>query len=323
MSNKLKKIIIFLLKIFQYILFPLMILVFFILRVMRLAGYENFKFTKNIFFFTGVIPIIDHYYDPFCRKKILNYRNSRKSISAIDLNIDEQFEIIKNFKYQDELLKLPFKGTNKNSYYYNNENFTAGDAEYYYSLIRYIKPGKIIEIGSGYSTLLTMEAIKMNKNENKNYNCQLTCIEPFEFKWLKSRGVNFIEDMVENVDVEVFKSLERNDILFVDSSHIIKPNGDLLYIFMEIIPNLNSGVFIHFHDIFTPRDYLEFWVKDKILFWNEQYLLEAFLSYNKDFKIISSLNYLKHNYWDSIKEYFPVLSEHFDKEPGSFWIIKK
>ena len=163
----------------------------------------------------------------------------------------------------------------------------------------------------------------MNKCEDTNYNCKLTCIEPYEFKWLKNKEVNFIENIVENIDINLFRSLNYNDILFIDSSHIIKPDGDLLFIFMNILPILNSGVYIHFHDIFTPRDYPVFWVKDKILLWNEQYLLESFLSYNNKYQVTCSLNFLKNNYWQNIKNYFPILSEHPDTEPGSFWILKK
>ncbi|MCX7736698.1 MAG: class I SAM-dependent methyltransferase [Candidatus Kapabacteria bacterium] len=289
---------------------------------MRLAGYENFKFTKKLFFLSGVLPIIDYYYEPFSREKTKTYKNEKREIKPIDYNIEEQLELIKNFHFQDELLKLPREQINKDIYFYNNDNFTAGDADYYYSLIRYLKPKRIIEVGSGFSTLLALEAIKINQIENNAYNCQLTCIEPYEFKWLKNKNVNFIESLVENVELDVFKTLESNDILFVDSSHIIKPKGDLLYIFMDILPVLKSGVFIHFHDIFSPWDYPQHWIREKLLFWNEQYLLEAFLSHNKDYKVVCSLNFLKNNYWDNIKNYLPVLNEYPNKEPGSFWIIK-
>ena len=323
MSNNLKKLVIISLKIIQYIFSPIILLVLLILKLMRLAGYENFKFLRQLFFLTGVLPISDHYYDPFSRNKIKNYKNHKRNINFIDFNIDFQLDFIKNFSYQNELKEFPYNKTEDKLFYYNNPNFVAGDAEFYYSLIRMVKPKNIIEIGAGFSTLIAIEAIKMNKDEDANYDCNLICIEPYEFKWLKNEEVNFIEKIVENVEINLFQSLSHNDILFVDSSHIIKPEGDLLFIFMKILPVLNSGVYIHFHDIFLPADYPDFWVKDKILLWNEQYLLESFLSYNNDYKLICSLNHLKNDYWDSIKNYFPVLSEHSETEPGSFWILKK
>lgn len=322
MTTILKKVVIFLLKIIQFIFSPIFFLTLIIFRVMRLAGYENFKFTKKLFFLSGVLPITDYCYEPFSKEKIKFYKNEKREIKSFDYNIEEQLEMIKNFHYQEELLKLPREKINIHTYFYNNDNFTAGDADYYYSLIRYLKPKRIIEIGSGFSTLLALEAIKINQIEKNDYYCQLTCIEPYEFKWLKNKNVNFIESLVENVELDVFKTLESNDILFIDSSHIIKPKGDLLYIFMGILPVLKSGVFIHFHDIFSPWDYPEHWIRDKLLFWNEQYLLEVFLSHNKNYKVICSLNFLKNNYWDYIKNYLPVLNEYPNKEPGSFWIIK-
>lgn len=323
MINKIKKMVIFSLKIIQYVFSPFFILILLILKLMRLAGYDNFKFTSKMFFLIGVLPIADYYYDPFSKIKIKNYKNTERDISSIDFNIKFQLDFFKNFSYQKELKEIPYNKTENKQFYYNNPNFTAGDAEYYYSLIRFVKPKNIIEIGAGFSTLVAIESIKMNKCEDTNYNCKLTCIEPYEFKWLKNKEVNFIENIVENIDINLFRSLNYNDILFIDSSHIIKPDGDLLFIFMNILPILNSGVYIHFHDIFTPRDYPDFWVKDKILLWNEQYLLESFLSYNNKYQVTCSLNFLKNNYWQNIKNYFPILSEHPDTEPGSFWILKK
>jgi len=108
--------------------------------------------------------------------------------------------------------------------------------------------------------------------------------------WLKDIGVELIREKVENIELDFFQQLEENDILFIDSSHIIRAQGDVLYEFLEILPSLKIGVFIHIHDIFKPRDYPNHWLLDKHLLWNEQYLLEAFLSNNSDFKIIGSLN---------------------------------
>lgn len=323
MKKIIKKIVIIFLQITQFIFVPVSILFLLLFKLMRIAGYEKFKFAKKIFLMTGVFPIIDHYYEPLSKGKVTGYKVRQRNLMAIDFNEQEQIDFLNNFHYQDELIKIPFKKEKEQGFFYDNINFPPGDSEYYYSLIRHLKPEKIIEIGSGFSTLLALESLNKNKEENENYSCHFTCIEPYEFKWLKNKGVMFIESIVEDVNPKVFQTLKKNDIIFIDSSHIIKPDGDLLYIFMEILPALNSGVFIHFHDIFTPRDYPEFWMKEKILFWNEQYMLESFLSYNEKFKVIGSLNYLKHFHRDRIMHFFPVLSKNPDREPGSFWIIKK
>jgi len=189
-------------------------------------------------------------------------------------------------------------------------------------MIRHFKPGRIIEIGSSYSTLMAKEAIESNTRENSLYNCEQICIEPYEMPWLEKTGVQVIRKLVEDVDVSFFSSLQNNDILFIDSSHIIRPQGDVLYEFLQILPSLNPGVVIHIHDIFSPKDYTKKHIVDDVLFWNEQYLLEAFLSCNSDFAIIGALNYLKTHFPDKLNAKMPVLRNHPDHVPGSFWIKK-
>jgi hypothetical protein len=100
--------------------------------------------------------------------------------------------------------------------------------------------------------------------------------------WLDRVDVELVRARVEDVDISVFKALKENDILFIDSSHVIRPRGDVLREILQIIPSLNKGVIVHLHDIFSARDYLAEWIYRDIKFWNEQYLLEAFLTSNKE-----------------------------------------
>ncbi|MDR2358391.1 MAG: class I SAM-dependent methyltransferase, partial [Prevotellaceae bacterium] len=124
----------------------------------------------------------------------------------------------------------------------------------------------------------------------------------------------------EDVGVDFFRQLEANDILFIDSSHVIRPQGDVLFEYLELLPTLTRGVIVHIHDIFSPRDYLAHWVISEVRLWNEQYLLEAFLSFNSTWKILGALNFLHHNHYDLLKEKCPKLTP--DTEPGSFYIVK-
>ena len=107
---------------------------------------------------------------------------------------------------------------------------------------------------------------------------------------------------------------------------MIRPQGDVLFEYLELLPTLNSGVIIHIHDIFTPKDYLDEWLEASF-FWNEQYLLEAFLTNNKNFRIIGATNYLMHKYYDYFSAKCPILKkqkkEGIKREPGSFWMIKE
>jgi hypothetical protein len=123
------------------------------------------------------------------------------------------------------------------------------------------------------------------------------------------------------MDRAVFDSLGENDILFIDSSHIIRPQGDVLLAYQEILPLLRPGVIVHIHDIFTPFDYPREWVVNKRLFWNEQYLVEAFLTMNRQYEILIALHYLWKEHLNAFVSKFPNVTEE-NALPCSLWIRK-
>ncbi len=222
----------------------------------------------------------------------------------------------------EELKKFPLEKRKDTEYYYNNNMYASGDSEYLYNMIRLFKPKKIIEIGSGNSTLMVINAIHENKIESTEYQCQHICIEPYEQPWLEKVDVELKRNKVEELDLSFFNILEENDILFIDSSHVIRPQGDVLFEILEILPILNPGVIIHIHDIFTPKDYLDEWIYQDKKLWNEQYLLEAFLSFNTNFEIIGAVNYLSHHHREVFGEKCPVFKSQPSREPGAFWFRK-
>lgn len=310
-------------KIWEIILFPQILFSSYLLLAIRKIGVYRMPLSKKIFFRIGVFPIREHYYEPSFNPKNLKYSlDEDRKLTGIDMNHDEQKNILKSFNYQDELKTIPFQKSEDLDYYYNNGSFESPDSEYLYSLIRKIKPSRVIEIGSGHSTLMMLNAIKKNKEEDQSYQCEVICIEPYEMPWLEKTGVTVIRKLVENVELDFFKKLQENDILFIDSSHVIRPQGDVLFEYLEILPVLNKGVYIHVHDIFTPKDYLHRWVVDQVRLWNEQYLLEAFLSFNNSFKITGALNYLYHHEKEMFMEKFPMAQTLKTPEPKSFYFKK-
>jgi predicted O-methyltransferase YrrM len=303
------------------LLLPLVYLAAFLLKLVRKAGVTNMPLCKTAFMNVGVFPILNHYYEPLFDSRDLSHPLSQsRDLPGIDWNDDEQLKILDAFKFNDELEKIPVKAVNELTFYINNPAFASGDAEYFYNLIRLKKPSKIFEIGSGYSTLLAMQAIRKNLEENPSYACKHVCVEPYEMPWLEKTGVMVIRERVERVEKALFLELSENDILFIDSSHIIRPQGDVLYEYLELLPNLKKGVIVHIHDIFSPHDYLKQWIVDEVKFWNEQYLLEAFLTGNHEWKVIGALNYLHHSQYDKLKQKCPFLTK--EREPGSFYIQK-
>src|SRR5204863_6003964 len=135
-----------------------------------------------------------------------------------DLNVAGQLELLSRFRFQDELVRFPLRQTNDHKYFYQNSMFGVGDAEFLYSLVRLIKPRRVIEIGGGFSTLMILNATRKNRNEEPDYECLHTCIEPYENPWLEQVGVTLLRQRLEEFPLTSFESLERNDILFIDSS---------------------------------------------------------------------------------------------------------
>ncbi|MBL7790353.1 MAG: class I SAM-dependent methyltransferase [Chitinophagales bacterium] len=286
---------------------------------LRNQRIENFPNTRNLFVRLGVFPIIDHYYDPLFQKKYLHKSSSEPRSLYIDWNAEFQLQWLDELDYKHEVTDIP--KTANEGFYYNNASFGSGDAEYWYSMIRRCKPKRVIEVGCGYSTHLTQLAIQKNKKENPDFHCEHICIEPFERPWLENLGQKVYRERLELLDLSLFDTLESGDILFIDSSHVIRPQGDVITYFLHILPRLKSGVIVHFHDIFTPFDYPESWILEEVRLFGEQYMLEVFLSNNSEWEIIGALNYLKHFYFYELKKVCPIMDEN--REPGSFYIRKK
>lgn len=299
---------------------PLTLLSVWWLKKVRVRN--NMPVTEWIYSRLGLLPVTDTYYNPLVnpRKHLKHSLRDDRTLPGIDMNADGQLAILGSFKYNDELRSIPMDFSDETKFYYNNPSYAPGDSEFLYSIVRHLKPKRILEIGSGNSTLMVRNALAVNAKENAP--CEHICIEPYEMPWLEKLGIKIERKRVEDIPLTYFKTLQAGDILFIDSSHVIRPQGDVLFEYLELLPTLNSGVVVHVHDIFTPKDYLDDWIFEHRL-WNEQYLLEAFLCYNRDFEVIGSLNYLYHHHKQAMEAKFPILASKGQGEPGSFWLRKK
>jgi Methyltransferase domain len=283
---------------------------------------SKLPFCVSIFDRFNVYPIRHHYHSPLVYESDLRESLVKpRVIRGLDLNDSAQLDILKNFNFREELLEIPYIASSPLSFGYKNNAFGVGDAEYLYNMIRQFKPKQLLEIGCGQSTLMAQLAIEANRRDDTSYKCRHICVEPFEQSWLEQLGVTVYRTKIENLDSAIVSDLHKNDILFIDSSHVIRPQGDVLYEYLNIVGQLNTGVLAHVHDVFTPHDYPEEWVINDRRLWNEQYLLEAFLCFNKSFRIIGALNYLWHNYRHLMTHACPVLSQK-GGEPGSFWFTR-
>ena len=295
-----------------------------LLKAIRGVGVHRLPRTRAVLDRVGVLPIRDHYYEPLTRPdRLRRTLQSERLLPGIDFNEAGQLALLRQFDYSAELTAFPLEAAGPVEFYYRNGSFASGDAEMLYSMIRHFKPARVIEIGSGVSTLLVRSAIEANRREMTTYACRHVCIEPYEAPWLESTGAEVIRELVERLDPSMFLELDRNDVLFIDSSHMIRPQGDVLFEVLELLPQLRPGVFVHFHDIFTPRDYLREWVVEQRLLWNEQYLVEAFLSCNRSYQIVAALNFLAHRHPEALGRVCPVFAKDRDsREPGSLWLVR-
>ena len=303
------------------VILPLVYPAAWLMKGVRRMGVHRLPLCKRIFMHVGVFPIRNHYYEPLFDSKQLNkIAEQKRSLPGIDWNIEEQLHLVEQFDFNGELKDIPFSKQDRPVFHFNNIAFESGDAEFLYNMIRLKKPSRIYEIGSGYSTLMAVKAIEKNRSEDNVYKCEHLCIEPFENPWLEDIDVKILRRKVEDTDKMIFSDLHEGDILFIDSSHIIRPQGDVVFEILELLPTLNKGVIVHFHDIFSPNNYLKKWLVDEVRFWNEQYLVEAFLSCNREWKILAALNYLHWNFFDQLQARCPYLTR--EREPGSLYIQK-
>lgn len=315
MNNNHVKIILkyYLDKLFSILIIPSAYFLYFYRRLGSRCLPLTTKRLKNI----GVFPIINHYYEPlFDERHLIHPLDRERKLTAINFNIKNQLDLLDKLTFSEELLELSFKPyPEKNSDFgLNNGLFGAGDADFLYQFLRYFQPAKIIEIGSGNSTKVARLALAKNQRDSKHI-----CIEPYEQPWLEQfEQITVVRERIENCSIDWGSELQEGDLLFIDSSHMIRPQGDVLKEYIEIIPSLKSGVFIHIHDIFTPRDYGVGCIVEDVRFWNEQYMLEAILANNNRYTIVASLNLLKNNYYNELKSICPYLKK--DDQPGSFYL---
>lgn len=261
-----------------------------------------------------------HYYQPIYTNSDLPERvDHERNLPGVDLHGQSQLELLSSFSCQEELSMLADNSGGDLAYSYDNNQYGAGDAESLYAMIRHLKPRRIIEIGSGNSTKIAATAIAANLAQHADYACEHICVEPYEMPWLERLGPQIIRKRVEEMDPEFFQKLEERDILFIDSSHVIRPFGDVLFEFQNIVPLLKKGVYVHVHDIFTPRDYPEKWLRNDRRLWNEQYILEVLLQNATRYRTVLALNWLRNNHLAELEASLGGGKRIAAAQPGAYW----
>lgn len=206
------------------------------------------------------------------------------------------------------------------SFYTRNSQFSWLDARALFALLREWRPRRIVEVGSGYSSLLMADV-------NRRFlggDCEISCIEPYPRPFLQA-GVpgiaRLLVQRVQDVPLREFSRLEAGDVLFIDSSHVAKTGSDVNHLYFEVLPRLAAGVRIHVHDIFLPHDYPQDWAVTDNRSWNEQYLLRALLMYSKAFRVVFGCSYAFHRFPEEVRAAL-ALPSAAAFGGGSFWMEK-
>ena len=247
-------------------------------------------------------------------------------VAGIDFNDASHEHVLetlfpKHFGEFDYPEEAPAEDEHLRSFYVRNSQYSWLDARSLFVLLKEWKPARIIEIGSGYSSLLMADINQRYCNGRIN----ISCVEPYPRPFLKKGipGINeVIEQKVQDVPLALFEGLEAGDILFIDSSHVSKTGSDVNHIYFEIIPRLKPGVKIHIHDIFLPNEYPKEWVLDENRSWNEQYLVRALLMYSSALRVIFGCSYAMSKHSEKVRLAL-AHPKGLAFGGGSLWLVRK
>jgi predicted O-methyltransferase YrrM len=259
----------------------------------------------------GIIVLPNHYYTPVADvhelRRLQKFWARRSSMTGVNM------DIVAQEKYLREIV-APYEPE-----YRGNQAFKEGaakgfgpgfgyiEAQCLHGVLRALKPEKIYEVGSGVSTYCALQAIALNRREG--HQSQMTCIEPNPSRFLRqatNRQLELIEAPVQALDPEFFCSLNEGDLLFIDSTHAIKPGGDVIYLYLDVIPRLKPGVIIHIHDIYLPYLYQRDLFHVRTLFqWSETALLLALLTNNSRLRTLFCLSLLHYDAPHALASVFP------------------
>ncbi len=267
-----------------------------------------------------------HFYSPIPsleevkRDEARIFDRTPSELGGVELSERSQIALLDELKpYYDE---MPFGAELKDGlrYFFENDSYSYSDAIFLHCMIRRLQPRRIVEVGSGYSSCVTLDTNELFF-ENR---IECTFVDPYPqlllslIKDADKRRIQLVAKRLQDLDLGRFMELSAGDILFIDSTHVSKTDSDVNYALFEILPSLRPGVYIHFHDIFFPFEYPKHWVYEGRA-WNEDYMLRAFLQYNHKFEIVLWNSYLFRVHKDELLRRMPLA----EKNPGgSLWLRK-
>ena len=269
----------------------------------------------------GVQFVIKSFYSPIPELRRLTPATFDRAspMRGIDMDLDCQSAFVAEdlSPHLAEFQPLE-RGAPAGVYQTDNPSYTRVDADVLHAMIRHLRPRKVLELGSGHSTLVAAAACQANAR--LGYPSELGSYDPCPA--VAGEGIPGLTRLervaAQQVPIERFRELAAGDVLFVDTTHTVKLGSDVNFVILDVLPELKPGVVVHFHDIFLPWEYPRHWIESLGLYWSEQYMLQAFLAMNPCYEVLCALGALA-------RSRPQVLAEHVrgwrpGVTPGAFWI---
>ena len=274
-----------------------------------------------------------HYYSPIPDPDDLEpgYWETVSELPGVDIGLDRGLGFIRDVvprHIEGFRKRMPLHRVAGQDFYLINGTYMAVDAHVYWCMIQHYRPRRIVEIGTHSSTMVSTAAVAALQEESGD-TCSIDAIEPYPSDYLRrenGRTITLLEKKVQELPLDYFQELEAGDILFIDSTHMLRQGSDVQYEYLEIIPRLKPGVLVHVHDISLPRHYPKVYF-DQQLYWNEQYLLQALLIFNSRIQVEWAGNAMMLAHPDAMLQAFPEINDmravYPSSEPTAFWMRVK
>jgi hypothetical protein len=279
----------------------------------------------------GFLPMRVDYYSPVPDIHDLEQRNvwdRRSELAGIDFRPEAQVSFLTKLgrEFGHECDWPPNSTGEPYQFFTENNTFSYGCAASLHCIIRKFRPRRVIEIGSGNSSLVISAALSLNTQSSISETTDYTIIDPYP-RPIIEKGLpgltHLIKKRVESLDIGFFDRLRENDVLFIDSGHTVRIGSDVNSLILDVLPRLAQGVLVHFHDIGLPHEYPKIYATNPHfrVFWTEAYLLQAFLCFNEDFEILLAMAYLMSERVEAFRAAFPLYDpEKYMAMSASFWI---
>jgi predicted O-methyltransferase YrrM len=269
-----------------------------------------------------------HFYSPIVSLNELDRDRDRvfgqppRELPGLDLREDAQMALLEGFLPSYRTLSFPKQRTAGSRYFLANPAYAWTDGVFLHCMLRHLRPRRVVEVGSGYSSC----AILDTNEQFLDGSMACTFVEPFPEETLYTllgqedrERLDIREQRLQDVEPGLFTSLAENDVLFIDSSHVVKAGSDVQFLFEEILPRLRHGVYVHFHDIFYPFEYPAEWV-DEGRNWTEDYVLRAFLTFNDAYEMVLFGSFIDQFHGDWLGRNMPLCTNH---KSGNLWIRRR